>query len=139
MSGTGKWELLLGGKRTNSLCYKGISMDSLPVLYYANKVEWMTSEIFKKWLMNWDVELQWKSRKILLVLDNCAAHHHLESLKNIQMELLSSNTTSLVQPMDVGIIITLKILYHLECVNYILEAIQGNLLTNLQQLRRSVQ
>jgi hypothetical protein len=81
--------------------------------------------------MNCDVELQWKSKKILLVLDNCAAHPHVESLKNIQMEFLSPNTTSLVQPMDMGIITDLKVLYHLEFVNYILEAIQGNLLTNL--------
>jgi hypothetical protein len=48
MSGTSKWELFFSGKIANPLCYKGISMDSLPVLYYANKVEWMTSEIFKK-------------------------------------------------------------------------------------------
>jgi hypothetical protein len=53
-------------------------MDSLPVLYYANKNAWMTSEMKKKWLMSWDMELQRKSRKILLVLDNCAAHPHLD-------------------------------------------------------------
>jgi hypothetical protein len=40
-------------------------------------------------LLNWDMELQWKSRKILLVLDICAAHPHLDSLKNIQLEFLS--------------------------------------------------
>jgi hypothetical protein len=49
-------------------------MDSLPVEYYANKNAWMTSKSFKKWLMRWDVELQLKSRKVILILDNCAAH-----------------------------------------------------------------
>jgi hypothetical protein len=71
----------------------------------------MTSEICKKWLMIWAVKLQWKLRKILLVLENCAAHPHLDSLKNIQLEFLSPNTTSLVQPMDKGIIKNLKALY----------------------------
>jgi hypothetical protein len=50
------------------------------------------------------MELQQKLRKILLVLDNCAAHPHLDSLKNVQLEFLSFNTTSLVQPMNMGIV-----------------------------------
>jgi hypothetical protein len=33
--------------------------------------------------MIWDVELQLKSRTILLVLDNFTAHPHLDSLRNI--------------------------------------------------------
>ena len=33
-------------------------MDGLLVLYYANKNAWMTSEMFKKWLMSLDMELQ---------------------------------------------------------------------------------
>jgi hypothetical protein len=37
----------------------------------------MTAEIYKKLLMSWEVELQWKSRKIILVLDNCTAQPHL--------------------------------------------------------------
>jgi hypothetical protein len=63
----------------------------------------MTSENFKKWLIvNWNVELRWKSRKMLQVLDNCTAHCHLDSLKNIQLEFLFPNTTSLAQPMGIG-------------------------------------
>ena len=58
-------------------------MESLPVQYYANKNAWMTSGIFKNWLISWDMELQYKERKILLLVDNCAAHPHLDSLKNI--------------------------------------------------------
>jgi hypothetical protein len=50
--------------------------------------------------MSWDLELQRKSRKIVLALDNCAVHSNLDSLKNIQPEFLSPNMTSLVQPID---------------------------------------
>jgi hypothetical protein len=73
-SGTDKKKLLVIGKSAKSRRFKGLKMDSLPVEYYANKNAWMTSEIRKKWLVKWDVELQQKSRKVLLILDNCAAH-----------------------------------------------------------------
>jgi hypothetical protein len=71
----------------------------------------MTSEICKKWLMSWNMELQWKLRKIVQVLDSCAAHSYLDSLKYIHLEFLSPNTTSLAQPMDMGIIKNVKTLY----------------------------
>jgi hypothetical protein len=51
--------------------------------------------------MKWDVELKWKSRKILQVLDNYAVHLHLDSLNNIQQGFLFPNITSLVQLMDI--------------------------------------
>jgi hypothetical protein len=50
MSGTDKRKLLVIEKRARPQWFKGISMDSLPVLYYANKNAWMTPEFFKKWL-----------------------------------------------------------------------------------------
>jgi hypothetical protein len=56
MSGTDKQKLLVIGKRGKPRYFKGISTDNLPVLHHANKNAWMTSEIFKKWLMSWDVE-----------------------------------------------------------------------------------
>jgi hypothetical protein len=52
-SRTGEWKLWVVGEKRS---FKGITMDSLPVLYYA----WMTSEICKKWLTSWDIELQMK-------------------------------------------------------------------------------
>jgi hypothetical protein len=60
MSGTDKKKLLVTGKSAEPRCFKGLKMDSLQVKYYANKNAWMTSEIFKKWLMRLDVELQKK-------------------------------------------------------------------------------
>jgi hypothetical protein len=42
---------------------------------------------------------------------------------------MSPSTTSLIQPMDMGIIQNLMTLYHANLVNYILKTIQENLLT----------
>jgi hypothetical protein len=90
----------------------------------------MTSEIFEKWLMSLGVELQRKSRTVLLVLDNCAAHPHLGSLKNIQLEFLSPNTTSLVHLMDVAVTKFEYLISPKVGKSYILEGVQGSLLTS---------
>jgi hypothetical protein len=61
---------------------------------------------------------------------NELGYHHLDSLKNIQLEFLSPHTTFLVQPMDMGIMTNLRTLYCAELVNFILEAVQENSLSS---------
>ncbi|KFM74085.1 Tigger transposable element-derived protein 4, partial [Stegodyphus mimosarum] len=99
MSGTDRRKLLVIRKGTKPRCFKVLRMDSLPAVYRANRNTWMTSELFKGWLKDWDRELQRQSRKVLLLLD-IAAHPHLDCLKNIQLEFLPPTITALVQPMD---------------------------------------
>ncbi|XP_035205886.1 tigger transposable element-derived protein 4-like [Stegodyphus dumicola] len=130
MSGTDKRKLLVIAKSTKPRCFKGLRVNSLSVVYRANRNAWMTSELFQEWLKDWDRELQCQSRKVMLLLDNCAAHPHLDCLKNIQLEFLPLRTTTLVQPIDTGIIKNLKTLYRARLVNYILEAIEESLLTS---------
>jgi hypothetical protein len=101
-------------------------MESLQVLYYTNSNVWKTCEIFKKWLMRWDVNVQRKTRMVLLLFNNSVAHTHfnnfvahthfnnsvahthLETLKNIYLEFPSLNSTPLVQPIDVEILKNFK-------------------------------
>ena len=87
------------------------------LLHIANKKAWMTSQIFTELLAAWDLYLTKVNRKILLLVDNCTAHPHVSTLKNIQLELLPPNTTPLIQPMDQGIIKNLKTLYRKELVH----------------------
>lgn len=130
MSGTDKRKLLVIGKSFKPRCFKGLRMDSLPVVYRANSNAWMTANIFTEWLKDWDKELQPQSRKVLLLIDNCKPHPRLDCLNNIQMEFLPPRTTALVQPMDMGIIKNLKTFYRTRLVNYVLEAIEDSLLTS---------
>jgi hypothetical protein len=65
----------------------------------------MTSAIFEEVLRGWDRKL---NRKILLLIDNCSAHPQIKNLQNIQLEFLPPNATSVLQPMDQGIIRSLK-------------------------------
>ncbi|KII72052.1 hypothetical protein RF11_16515 [Thelohanellus kitauei] len=119
MSGNDKRKLLIIGKSAGPRCFKGLRMEGLPVEYHANKNAWGKN-------------LKLKQRKPFLLVDNCAAHPHLDNLQNIQLEFLPPNTTSLVQPMDMGLIKNFKTLYRGKLVSYILESIDENLLTTIR-------
>ena len=130
MSGNDKVKLLVIGKSKKPRCFKGINVDTLPVSYRANKNAWMTSLLLEEWITRWDSALGKQSRKILLLVDNyCTAHPALDTLKNIRLEFLPPNTTSLIQPMDQGIIKNIKGHYRKELVQMTITAIEDNLLS----------
>ena len=74
-----KKQPLIIGKSRKPRCFKGIV--KLPVSYAANKNAWMTSVLFCEWLLAWDIELQRKNKKILLLIDNYVAHTNTTLLK----------------------------------------------------------
>ena len=95
------------GKYKSPRCFK----DSRPPLpYYSSANAWMTSWIWSDILKKFDRELG--SRKIILFADNAACHKLVDvELKNIQIVFMTPNTTSLIQPLDQGIIRTAKVYY----------------------------
>lgn len=109
MTGTEKRKLLVIGKFNKPRCFKNVK--KLPVNYKANKRSWMTSGIFESELRSWDEQLIRENRQILLLVDNCPAHPRLSSLKNIKLEFFPPNFTSVLQPMDQGVIHSLKVHY----------------------------
>ena len=66
-----------------------------------------------------------EKRKIVLV-DNCTAHPHIKNLKCIKLVFLPPNTTSVLQPMDQGVIRSLKSHYKKQLVMRILENYEEN-------------
>ena len=109
MTGTIKEKLLVIGRSAKPRCFKG-HLDRLGVIYKSNRKGWMTKDIFIDHLKAWDRCLLKENRKILLIVDNCSSHAE-PSLKNITLHFLPPNTTSLVQPMDMGVIKNLKDMY----------------------------
>ena len=130
MSGSDKLKPLVIGKSKIPRCFKGIDMDTLPVLYCANSNAWMTSVIFLQWVKDWDIALIRENRKILPLIDNCPTHPKIKSLKNIRLEFLPANTTSLIQPLDQGIIKNVKTFYRKELVQMIISIIDKNLMNS---------
>ena len=125
---TDKCKLLVIGKSLRARCFKNVNVDNLPVTYRANKKAWMTSQIFTEWLASWSSYLTNVNLKLRLLGDNSTAHPHVSTLKNIQLEFVRPNTTSLIQPMDQGIIKNLKTLYRKELVHMTLAYREENIL-----------
>lgn len=107
MTGSIKRKLLVIGKSRSPRCFKNVK--SLPVNYVAQKKAWMTSELFTTWLREWDQELKRLKKKILLLVDNCPAHPNVLNLSNINLCFFPANTTSVLQPLDQGVIKSLKV------------------------------
>lgn len=68
----------------------------------------MTGALFEEWLKGVDKQMRRQRRKILLFLDNSPAHPTLH-MENVKLAFLPPNTTSVAQPMDQGIIQTMKL------------------------------
>ena len=126
MTGTKTIKPLVVGKSAKPRCFNGIHEDALPVTYTSNKSAWMTSDIFNQWLTRWNRQLQRVNRKILLFIDNCSAHNLTGNYSNIKIHFLPPNTTSVPQPMDQGVINSIKTKYRRHLVNRLLAAIDRN-------------
>ena len=95
----------------------------LPVHYYNTKNAWFNCPIFHDWFHNKcvheikrhqmeDLKIPEEDVKAILLLDNASAYPSEEELVsecgNIRAMFLPPNTTSVIQPMDQGIISVLK-------------------------------
>lgn len=122
MAGDEKLKLLVIGKSAKPRCFKGIQ--SLPVDYFNNKNSWMTGELFQKWIIKEDQKFMRQGRKVLFFLDNCQAHPPMVQiyLKAIKLKFFPPNTTSILQPMDQGVIQNLKVHYRHRFLQRVLEA-----------------
>jgi len=67
-----KISLTIIGKHLNPRCFKGINRDTLGARYHANAKAWMTQDIFRLWLLDFDRRMQ--GCQVLLLLDNCRGH-----------------------------------------------------------------
>ena len=94
-------------------------MELSPVVYSAQKNAWMEASIFHEWFHNHFVpyiqERFGDDCEAVLLLDNCAAHPDVEELVSesgrIAAKFLPPNVTSLIQPMDQGVLVALKRIY----------------------------
>ena len=103
-------------------CFKGINVSSLPVHYYNQSKAWMTGEILDKVLTKLNRKFSSQHRNVALLLDNAGCHPDDLKGKYSNIKLLPPNTTSKLQPLDVGIIQTLRSTIELSyCATYCLK------------------
>ena len=118
MDGTEKLPLLMIGKSRNPRCFKNVK--TKPIEYRSNVKAWMTANLFEEWLLDLNRAYKRKNRKIFLFIDNCTAHKTIPAMENVTVVFFPPNMTSVVQPMDQGIIKNLKHFYRCLLVQHIL-------------------
>ena len=94
------WQLL------RSRCFKNVKQ--LPCRYRAQKKSWMAGVLFEEWVRKLDSSFRPQSKKVALLIDSCPAHPKIKNLMKINLIFLPPNTTSVLQPMDQGVIRSLK-------------------------------
>ena len=106
MSGE-KMPLIVVGKYEKPRVVKNASV---PVEYHAQKSAWMMASLFEQIFVKFDRSMGNKNRQVLLFVDNCSAHPKIQ-LKNIRLVFFPPIVTSPCQPMDMGVIHSLKTNY----------------------------
>lgn len=128
-NGSLKLPLVLIGKYKNPRALKNIERHTLPVYYTHQSNAWMNTQIFELWFKEQfvpqvSVFLQNKNLppKAILLLDNASCHSSQERLSvgDITAYFLPPNSTALIQPMDQGIIESVKRKYKMKLQTSIL-------------------
>lgn len=123
MDGTEKLPILVIGKSKKPRCFRNVK--SLPCLYESNKKAWMTIKMYESYLTRLDAKMKREKRNILIFLDNCAAHSKVTKFHNIEVHFLPPNSTSVLQPMDQGVIKVFKQHYKKRLVKHMLEKFEN--------------
>ncbi len=100
------------GKSKNPRTFHGQDMSKLKIKYTNSAKAWMTNLIFNQYLKELDEYFKKKGHKIVFFLDNARVHivDEATNLTNIELRYFPPNLTSVFQPLDVGIIQSLKAL-----------------------------
>ena len=97
------------GKLQKPRCFKNIK--KLPCRYRGQKKSWMDSMLFEGWARELHNQFEKEYRKIAFIINNCTARPEIGGLKTIDLFFIPPNTTSVLQPMDQGVIRSLKARY----------------------------
>jgi hypothetical protein len=117
-SGNHKLKMVVIGKAKTPQSFKGTKANCIPVHYYNQKGAWKDREIFENWFHKHfvpEVQAFMKERglpqKGVLLLDNAPLHPR-ESIPTsndgLIVKFLPPNATAVIQPMDQGVIISVK-------------------------------
>lgn len=138
-SGNHKLQLMVIGKSAKPRALKNITKSALPVSYTNQKSAWMDKTIFKKWFLEEFVpetkkylKKQNLPLKAILTLDNAGCHPGEEELTcdGIRALFFPPNVTSLIQPMDQGVLEAMKKKYRRRLLQSMLQATEGEVTIN---------
>jgi hypothetical protein len=77
------------------------------MIWRNNKKAWMTAATMEEWLNMFDAKMKKENRNGVLFLDN-ATRHPKVTLSDVKIAWFPANATSVLQPVDMRVIYTLK-------------------------------
>ena len=114
--------MFLIGKAKNPQCFKNVKF--LPRRYRNQRKSWMNGKLFKEWLRELNRKFTFEGRNVASVIDNSPVHPHIDNIKAIKLYFLLLNTTFKAQPMDQGVIRSLKVKYRKNVVPKIIQSVE---------------
>ena len=128
MDGSDHRKLSVIGKSKTPYClqkkYK-MQVKDMSVDWYASKNAWMTGEIHHQIMTKLNNEMRLSNHHILYVCDN-ASSHQVREYSHIKFLMLPPNATSIMQPLDQGIILSAKRRYKKKLAERYLACVENN-------------
>ena len=123
----GKEDPIVIWKSKKPRCFRGTVKSSLPVKYFNQDNAWMTGEILHQVLALFNRRMSNEKRSVILFIDNAGCHPEdvVGKYSNIKVVFLPANTTSKLQPLDLGIIKNFKCHYRRLLLRFILAKIES--------------
>jgi DDE superfamily endonuclease/Fission yeast centromere protein N-terminal domain/Tc5 transposase DNA-binding domain len=129
-TGSDRLPVWIIGKAQQPHALRSVNLAALNIVWRANQKAWMNQIIMIEWLQ-WFYHYIRSDRQILLLMDNLKCHKIGVELapppENIRIQWLPSNSTSLYQPLDQGIIQNLKIYYKKQWLRYMIYQYEQNI------------
>ncbi|GBO30024.1 Tigger transposable element-derived protein 2 [Araneus ventricosus] len=141
------------GKSKNPRCLQNVNRSALPAHYLNQKNAWMYSHLFSKWFFDIFVPSvkSWQEKAnlngALLLFDSLPAYPGTDFRKTggtkintgkIRCLFLPPNTTSLLQPMDQGVLESLKRRYRRKLIRKLLFEGESAFTVSILEFRKSV-
>ena len=107
--------------------FRGIqTRRQLPVFYFDQRNAWMTADIMYQIVGSFNRKMIQQKRSVLLLMDNAGCHPEdlRDKFSNVKVVFFPPNTTSKLQPLDLGIIKNFKVHYRRYLLSYILASIE---------------
>ena len=128
MDGSDHRKLAVIGKAKTPRClakkYK-MQVKDMAVDWYASKNAWMTGDLHHKIMTKFNDEMRKSNRHILYTCDN-ASSHQVREYSHIKFLMLPPNATSIMQPLDQGIILSTKRRYKKKLAERYLVCVENN-------------
>ena len=128
MDGSDYRKLSAIGKTKNShylqKMYK-MQVNEIAVDWFASKNAWMTRDIHPKIMTKFNNQMRKAGHHVLHVCDN-ASSHQVKEYSHIKFLMLPQNSTSIMQPLNQGIILSVKKRYKKKLTERYLVSVENN-------------